>query len=140
MKRHYIFASHGTFANGLLNSVELILGKQPDIHTLCAYVEEEVDLTQQVEALMARFPAQDELIVITDIFAGSVNNEFVRFLSRPHFHLLSGLNLPLIIDLLISAAEDNTEKLITEALTNAKESIQYCNQTIASAMTMDKDF
>ncbi|WP_445991730.1 PTS sugar transporter subunit IIA, partial [Klebsiella pneumoniae] len=91
-------------------------------------------------ALMARFPAQDELIVITDIFAGSVNNEFVRFLSRPHFHLLSGLNLPLIIDLLISAAEDNTEKLITEALTNAKESIQYCNQTIASAMTMDKDF
>ncbi|MDU2795511.1 MAG: PTS sugar transporter, partial [Klebsiella michiganensis] len=22
MKRHYIFASHGTFANGLLNSVE----------------------------------------------------------------------------------------------------------------------
>ncbi len=51
MKRHYIFASHGSFANGLLNSVELILGKQPDIHTLCAYVEEEVDLTQQVEAL-----------------------------------------------------------------------------------------
>ncbi len=41
MKRHYIFASHGSFANGLLNSVELILGKQPDIHTLCAYVEEE---------------------------------------------------------------------------------------------------
>ena len=114
MKRHYIFASHGSFANGLLNSVELILGKQPDIHTLCAYVEEEADLTQQVEALMARFPAQDELIVITDIFAGSVNNEFVRFLSRPHFHLLSGLNLPLIIDLLISAAEDDTEKLITE--------------------------
>ena len=129
MKRHYIFASHGTFANGLLNSVELILGKQPDIHTLCAYVEEEVDLTQQ-----------DELIVITDIFAGSVNNEFVRFLSRPHFHLLSGLNLPLIIDLLISAAEENTEKLISEALINAKESIQYCNQSIAGAMTMDKDF
>lgn len=58
MKRHYIFASHGSFANGLLNSVELILGKQPDIHTLCAYVEEEVDLTQQVEALVARFPGK----------------------------------------------------------------------------------
>ena len=53
MKRHYIFASHGTFANGLLNSVELILGKQPDIHTLCAYVVEESYLTQQVEAVYA---------------------------------------------------------------------------------------
>ena len=140
MTRHYIFASHGTFANGLLNSVELILGKQPDIHTLCAYVEEEADLTQQVETLLARFPAEDELIVITDIFAGSVNNEFVRFLSRPRFHLLSGLNLPLIIDLLISAGEENSEKLISEALISAKESIQYCNHTIASAMTVDKDF
>ncbi|NHL58970.1 PTS sugar transporter, partial [Staphylococcus aureus] len=108
MKRKYIFARHGRCANGLLSSVELNLGKKPDIHTLCANVEEEVDLTQQVESLVARFPAQDELIVITDIFAGSVNNEFVRFLSRPHFHLLSGLNLQLIIYLLISAAEDNT--------------------------------
>ncbi|EAP0083376.1 PTS sugar transporter, partial [Salmonella enterica] len=26
MKRHYIFASHGTLASGVLNSVELILG------------------------------------------------------------------------------------------------------------------
>ncbi|EID8083315.1 PTS sugar transporter, partial [Salmonella enterica] len=25
MKRHYIFASHGTLASGVLNSVELIL-------------------------------------------------------------------------------------------------------------------
>ena len=93
-----------------------------------------------METLLARFPAEDELIVITDIFAGSVNNEFVRFLARPNFHLLSGLNLPLIIDLLISAGEENTEKLISEALTSAKESIQYCNHTIASAMTVDKDF
>ena len=59
MKRHYIFASHGTFANGLLNSVELILGKQPDIHTLCAYVEEEADLTQQVETLLAACSRDD---------------------------------------------------------------------------------
>ncbi len=79
------FCQPWQLANGLLNSVELILGKQPDIHTLCAYVEEEADLTQQVEALMARFPAQDELIVITDIFAGSVNNEFVRFFISPTF-------------------------------------------------------
>lgn len=140
MKRHYIFASHGAFAEGLLNSVELILGRQPDIHTLCAYVEEKADLTQQVTTLMQRFPTQDELIVITDIFAGSVNNEFVRFLQRPGFHLLSGLNLPLIIELLINEQQQDSAKLISEALTSSKESIQYCNQTIASAMYTDKDF
>lgn len=140
MKRHYIFASHGTFARGLLDSVELILGKQQDIHTLCAYVDENHDLTEQVETLLAILPAQDEVIAITDIFAGSVNNEFIRYLHRPHFHLIAGLNLPLVIDLLISADEQDSEKLIHEALSSSRESIQYCNQSIASALQADKDF
>ncbi|KNC95056.1 PTS sugar transporter subunit IIA [Trabulsiella odontotermitis] len=140
MKRHYIFASHGTFAQGVLNSVELILGRQPDIYTLCAYVDENTDLTVQVEELMASLPEEDVVIAITDIFAGSVNNEFVRFLQRPQFHLLSGLNLPLVIDLLISAEEQNTGKLIHDALISSKESIQYCNQTLATALQADKDF
>lgn len=140
MKRHYIFASHGTFARGVLDSVELILGKQQNIYTLCAYVEESRDLTEQVTELLARIPDQDEVIVITDIFAGSVNNEFVRFLTQPTFHLIAGLNLPLVIDLLISADEQNTEKLINDALFSSRESIQYCNHTIASAVSVDKDF
>lgn len=140
MKRHIIFASHGLLASGILSSVELILGKQPDIHTLCAYVDEGVDVSRQVNDLLAHFPDGDEIIVITDIFAGSVNNEFIRFIHRPGFHLLAGLNLPLVIELLISAEEENTLKYINEALINSKESIQYCNQTIQDAMHVDKEF
>lgn len=140
MKRHYIFASHGTLARGVLDSVELILGKQTDISTLCAYVEEQRDLTEQIAELMQRIPDEDEIVAITDIFAGSVNNEFVRFLQRPRFHLVAGLNLPLVIDLLISGDEPDTRKLIEEALISSRESIQYCNDTISSAMQADKDF
>lgn len=140
MKRHYIFASHGTFATGILNSVELILGKQNHIHTLCAYVNEGEDLTQQVDELIASFPPQDELIVLTDIFAGSVNNEFIRFIKRPGFHLLAGLNLPLIIEMLIAPPEEKTPALIMESLNNARQSIQYCNHSIDQALVADKDF
>jgi fructoselysine and glucoselysine-specific PTS system IIA component len=118
----------------------LILGKQQDIHTLCAYVDENQDVTGQVAELLASLPEQDEVIVITDIFAGSVNNEVIRYLHQPKFHLIAGLNLPLVIGLLISADEPDTEKLIHEALFSARESIQYCNHTIASAVQADKDF
>ncbi|MEQ4530237.1 MAG: PTS sugar transporter subunit IIA [Mixta sp.] len=140
MKRHYIFASHGSFAAGIRQSVELILGAQPHLHALCAYVEENEDLTQQVDRLMASFTPQDELIVITDIFAGSVNNEFVRYLHRPDFHLLAGLNLPLVIEMLIAPPDEPVIQLINEALNNAREGMQYCNQTISSASCADKDF
>ncbi|SFQ94996.1 MULTISPECIES: PTS sugar transporter subunit IIA [unclassified Enterobacter] len=140
MKRHYIFASHGTFATGILNSVELILGKQNNIHTLCAYIGDNDDLTEQVNHLMASFPAQDELVVITDIFAGSVNNEFIRFITRPGFHLIAGLNLPLIIEMLIAPQDEALPLLITDSLSNARESIQYCNKTLDAALLADKDF
>ncbi|WJD47738.1 PTS sugar transporter subunit IIA [Enterobacter sp. PGRG2] len=140
MKRHYIFASHGTFAHGILNSVELILGRQNNIHTLCAYINEGDDLTEQVEQLINAFPAEDELVVITDIFAGSVNNEFIRFIKRPGFHLIAGLNLPLIIEMLIAPQDEALPSLITDSLTNARQSIQYCNQTLDAALVADKDF
>lgn len=140
MKRQYIFASHGTLASGVLHSAELILGKRDNVMTLCAYVDEGVDLSQQVDALMAKIPAGDEVIVLTDIFAGSVNNEFVRYLSRDGFHLLAGINLPLVIDLFMSEEQSNTAQVISAALTNCRENIQYCNQTIISAVQGDKDF
>ncbi|WP_435928974.1 PTS sugar transporter subunit IIA [Dryocola sp. BD613] len=140
MQRHYIFASHGAFASGILNSVELILGKQNNIHTLCAYINEGEDLTEQVNNLVASFPVQDELVVLTDIFAGSVNNEFIRFINRPGFHLIAGLNLPLIVEMLITPQDEETASLIIDALANARESIQYCNQTIDAALVADKDF
>lgn len=139
-ERHYIFATHGTFAVGLLNSVELILGQQANLHMLCAYTGGHEDLTQQVDKLMSQFTAQQELVVITDIFAGSVNNEFIRYLHRPDFHLIAGLNLPFVIEMLISNPTNNTEKLISEALNSAKENIQYCNQTVSKAQPIDNDF
>ncbi|MGD8108732.1 PTS sugar transporter subunit IIA [Pantoea sp. FN0302] len=140
MKRHYIFASHGSFAAGIRQSVELILGEQPHLHALCAYVDENDDLTRQVDSLMAAFTPQDELIVITDIFAGSVNNEFIRYLHRPDFHLLAGLNLPLVIEMLIASPDEPAIALINEALSNARAGMQYCNHTISSASCVDKDF
>ncbi len=36
----------------------------------------------------------EELIVTTDIFGGSVNNEFMKYLSKSNIHLIAGVNLP----------------------------------------------
>ncbi|MBS0970967.1 PTS sugar transporter subunit IIA [Chimaeribacter arupi] len=139
MKRHYVFASHGRFAEGILHSVELILGKQANIHTLCAYLEEE-DVTARIDALMNAFSQEDEVIILTDIFAGSINNEFIRFIHRPQVHLVAGMNLPLIIEMLIAPPGGDTAALIEESLNNARESIQYCNQTLHSVELTDRDF
>jgi fructoselysine and glucoselysine-specific PTS system IIA component len=130
MSRKIILASHGKFASGILTSLELICGKQADIIAMDCYITESFDLSQAVDQLMTDYPTH-ELIVITDVFGGGVNNEFLRYIKRPAFYLVAGLNLPFLIELVTKInLIELTAIAIEQALISAKESIQFCNDTI----------
>lgn len=130
MERKIIIASHGNFASGIKSSVEIICGKQENIHTLDAYTVLNYDLSEEVQKLMHDSTGK-ELIVVTDIFGGSINNEFMKYLGRPDFYLIAGLNLPLLIELVGRINQPiNTEQLVRETLFMSKELIQYCNDSL----------
>ena len=96
-----VLASHGYLAEGMKNSAQIIVGKSAKIYTICAYVKEGITLESQINELFDSFPEDDEMIVVTDIFGGSVNNEFMQRLQNRRFWLVSGMNLPLVIQLAI---------------------------------------
>ncbi len=48
MDREIILASHGKFASGILDSLELIYGKNHSITALDCYTDENFDLTESV--------------------------------------------------------------------------------------------
>ena len=73
-----VLASHGYLAEGMKNSAQIIVGKSAKIYTICAYVKEGITLESQINELFDSFPEDDEMIVVTDIFGGSVNNEFMQ--------------------------------------------------------------
>lgn len=126
--RYFLIASHGTFADGILNSVELITGKHNNIWTINAYINENEDIKDQITNAINSITLDDELVVVTDIFGGSVNNEFMKLLNDKRIHLVAGLNLPLLIELVtMNEVEKDTVKLVKTALCNAKSSIKYCN-------------
>lgn len=130
MGQRIILASHGKFASGILSSLELICGENKKIITLDCYTEENFDLTSSVDILMKE-NEQNELIVVTDIFGGSVNNEFLRYIYQPNFYLVAGLNLPFLIELItqINVTESISDS-IKQALDCSKNTIQFCNETI----------
>lgn len=138
--RYLLFASHGKLAEGILHSVEMITGKQENVWTISAYVDEEKDLHSQISDVINKLGKEDELIVVSDIFGGSVNNEFMNLLGDKRIHLIAGLNLPLVIELVsMRNMETDTLKLIKTALSNSKNSIKYCNQEI-EIDTEDEEF
>ncbi|MFL0252799.1 PTS sugar transporter subunit IIA [Clostridium neuense] len=135
----FLLASHGNLADGMYSSVKIIMGEQSNISTLCAYVEENFDLKKEVSKIINGLSCEDKLIVITDVFGGSVNNEFMTNLKNKNIYLISGLNLPLVIELITNQDNEDIDSLINRALESSKDSICYCNKVINSVQA-DEEF
>lgn len=130
MERKLILASHGKFASGILTSLELICGKNEKVETMDAYVKADYDLNKEIKELIEK-NKENELIVVTDIFGGSVNNEFLNYIHSPNFYLVAGMNLPLLIELATQLEfADSIPDLINHSLTNSIPTIQFCNESI----------
>jgi len=131
VKQIVILASHGRFASGILHSLELICGNKQSVIAIDCYVHEAFDLTVTVDTLMETYK-EHEMIVITDIFGGSVNNEFLRYIKQPNFYLIAGLNLPLLIELTTQLNGGGViSETIRQTLANSKNMIQFCNDSAA---------
>lgn len=134
MERKLILASHGKLASGITSSLELICGKQLAIETLDCYLTEDFDLQKEVKNIMNAY-RDDEIVVVTDLFGGSVNNEFLTQINRPNFYLVAGMNLPFLVELSMQLQQaDSLPKLIEATLETSKQTIQFCNQAIMNQM------
>ena len=134
MERRIILASHGSFASGILSSLELICGKQTNIEALDCYTEESFDLASEVSEIINN-NQEKEIIVVTDIFGGSVNNEFLQYIHNSHFFLVAGMNLPFLVELVTQIEfVYSLEDCINEALSNSKVSIQFCNNILKNEL------
>lgn len=130
--RKILLASHGKFAEGIYNTLQIILGKDINVTTISAYVNGKDDLEGLVNPHIHELNHDDELIVVTDLFGGSVNNEFMKHTCNAQVHLVSGMNLHLLIEL-ITSQNPNTKELIKYAIEQSKETIKYCNETIENS-------
>lgn len=130
MKKKLLIATHSVFADGIKNAMELVTGEQNFVYTLCAYTNDITEVETPIKKIMDGLCDEEELIVTTDIFGGSVNNEFMKYLSEPNVHLIAGVNLPLLFELIMNLDSENTVQMIENAVDNAREQLQYCNPLI----------
>lgn len=131
--RQFIIASHGRFAEGILDSVRLISGEVEGVLAYGAYIDPEENVEESVQTLLSGYAPEDELIVVTDIMGGSVCNQFVRHLDRPNLHILAGMNLGLLLELFANR-DASLEEMIGAATSYAKTSVCYCNPIVEEMM------
>lgn len=136
MKRKIILASHHQFASGLADTVNFISNNAADIVALTAYMDNQ-PVEQQVKSLMASISAEVEIVILTDMLAGSVNQQFFNYRMRPHTQIISGMNLPLALAIALEPTDHElTDQRVCDLITQAQESIVSVNQM---SIEMDDD-
>ena len=133
-----LLASHGPLANGMKKTAEFLMGQNENVETLSAYVDEQSkDLPAMVEKWMNERNPEDQWVVITDIFGGSINNEFMIRAQEGGYWLIAGMNLPLVLSLWYET-ENLTEKQLETNISEASEGIVLCNKLL-SEDTVEED-
>jgi mannose/fructose-specific phosphotransferase system component IIA len=109
--RHVIIATHGKLASGYQDSIEMICGKKEQITYMCFYAEDDMDYDGEIKKYMESVSADDEVLICTDMFSGSVSQKFLPFLERPNVFMITGINLPIVLEMVMYKGGLNRESI-----------------------------
>ncbi|MDB5024547.1 MAG: hypothetical protein JWP78_2302 [Mucilaginibacter sp.] len=128
--RKFLIATHGTLASGAKSSLDMIIGSVEHVFLIQAYVDQSTSVESEIKGILEKISDHDELIVFTDILGGSITNQILQHSQNSNVHVISGFNLPLIIDIMLADTRAPVNEVIAAAIDNAKEQMVYVNELL----------
>ncbi|KXT73572.1 PTS system, mannose-specific IIA or IIB component [Streptococcus sp. DD10] len=126
-----IIASHGEFASGIHQSGSMIFGEQEKVQVVTFMPNEGPDdLYTKFNDAVAAFDAEDEVLVLADLWSGSPFNQASRVMGENPEHkfaIITGLNLPMLIQAYTERLMDATagvDKVAANIIKEAKDGIK----------------
>ena len=82
----------------MATAIEILAGPQPHLTILDAYVDQR-NIDEELKAYFASVPSEETVVMLSDLYGGSVNQKMYLYLERPHTYLIAGVNLALVLEL-----------------------------------------
>lgn len=94
-----LVATHGGFAEGLVNAVELIAGKQEKVKTIGLYHGDGIgEFEDKTKKLIRELDDGNGVLVFVDILGGSPANTVMKCLSMDHeIRAIAGVNMGMLV-------------------------------------------
>ena len=111
-------SSHGHLASGIKSSLDILLGNSDNVVAFDAYVNQD-NLADQLNKFYETVNDHDEVILLSDLYGGSVNNEMMLHLNRANTRLVTGVNLALVFELACkqSVTDEQLKEIIEQSRT-----------------------
>src|SRR5688500_8501978 len=129
-----ILASHGEFAEGILHSSTMIFGEQDNMKAVSITPSEGPDeLQEKLKDAVSTLDNQDEVLFLVDLWGGTPSNQTNLLCeeSKEKWAVVSGLNLPMLIEALASRLSmDSAHQIAKSIITTAKDGIKGMPETL----------
>ena len=121
-----IVVSHGSYARGLVDTVQMIAGKQEDLEAFGLESEESVDtLKEKIRQSIEQASQEEEILILTDIFYGSPFNTVISLMPEYDLYHITGINLPLMMEVIMGRISGkHAEEICKELLKAAPDTVR----------------
>jgi PTS system mannose-specific IIA component len=124
-----VVATHSQLGDALIDAAEFILGSRPE-----AVVSVSIDLNENAKKLRDKIAKgikevnQNEgVLILTDMFGGTPSNLSYSFLEEGHVEVLSGVNLPILIQAVNNRKQMEISKLALNLVDSGRKSISMAS-------------
>ncbi|MBC2580217.1 PTS sugar transporter subunit IIA [Clostridium sp. DJ247] len=121
-----IVGTHGEFSREIVNSSEMIFGKQDNLKYVTFNPGESADdLVDKYRYMMEDLDYADGLIFMVDIFGGSPYNAASRIaVDNENMDIVTGVNLPMLLEVFASRDSLSLVELVNLAETAGSSGIK----------------
>lgn len=127
-------------AKGLKQTVELIMGKQSNLHAIAAYDDEQESLKKQI-ADQITSNSNEKYLFLTDIIGGSVNTTIAQMIDdKENMFLVTGMNLPLVLTVLTAKMDNCSSDQVANKLEEFCEEARKELKVVRVAAQEAEDF
>lgn len=122
MEAYVYILNHGRFGEELIKSAELITGKIDRIKAFSLLPG--MSIEEFLGNVQSNLEEDSPKIVLCDLYGGTPSNVAMMLSKQYGFRIVCGVNLPMLIDLVISRANGmGVDDLVDKAFNTGKESV-----------------
>ena len=124
--------THGHLAGELLAAAEMIVGPISHIAAVSIGWHDDVDAARdEVQRAITRVSQRGGVLLLTDMFGGTPTNIASMFLEEGLIEVVTGVNLPMVIKLATSTAEDSLTEIARKICDQGRQGIYLASALLA---------
>lgn len=138
MEKKVILVSHGKLSEGMMNSIQMIIGKNEALSCYGMMPGEHYSIIVDAIEKEAKVNSETQYIIIADLFGGSVCNGCTSLTSLSNVKLISGMNMSLVIEMVLAPAPV-TDEMIAEGIESCKPGITHVSNDLVKSQSNNSD-